>query len=154
MLWADDWILKWSSDRQLEGKPRVEETCKMCHETSLCDPVHSPLFHCSTCNSPSEASSTCQHRRWCSITPLPLGIRHITHDVTRRQLLRHRAPATTTNRRCQPGQRKKETRRRATRRRACTSSDTNARQSAFHIPHWHRRVFLKCRLSEQGEVRL
>jgi len=38
----------------------TRETYKVRRETSLRDSFHSPLFHCSTCNSPTEARSTCE----------------------------------------------------------------------------------------------
>jgi len=39
----------------------TQETYKVHHETSLRNSFHSPLFHCSTCNSPTEARSTCDN---------------------------------------------------------------------------------------------
>jgi len=55
---------------------------------------------------------------------------HIMHNIDHHVT----APATTTNRCCQPGGDTWETKRRATRRHACMSADTNARQRASHMP--------------------
>ena len=40
-----------------EGK----ETCKVCHEMSLCDSFYFPLFYCPIYNSPTEVRSTCDN---------------------------------------------------------------------------------------------